>query len=468
MSRKVWAIVLAALLMLAFVACGGDDPVVQGSTQGNSSKSNSGSTSSGSETSIIVEPTAMSGSVVITGDTAADGDGDYSMGVVLTATYTGNVSSAGLLRYQWEKTGELNPDIAGATNASYTPSVGGSYFVRVSAVGYTGFVGPKSGDNWKSTLVLGPGQQKLDGTASITVQGGGVATLGSTLVAAYTGGTATQLVYTWYVDVLSEPLGHEQTVLVTTAGEYSLIITANAENFVGEKRAELTVTYARPSSAILAFANGDFEAASDTGFKISGCAVMNDFSVSGSKSLKFSTAKLTSNTAAYVTATNGTTASSLKLNDPGTKTKLTFWVRGSNSNFLTNNIEVPTDVAAGATFAIVLSSAGTINTTFPAALISKPNTQDAYQLSGTSISSYALQETDADMKKAFNLPYWKKFTIDNIAAFSFAGDTASGDSAAGAGNGKIFNRPLQIRLGRVANDTATKWDVWFDEFLFED
>jgi hypothetical protein len=186
--------------MLGLAACSGDDPTENGGSSDGISSSGGGSPISGTVSIQPVPPAAV-----------------YEPGVRLIAVYSGDIHES-LLRYQWEIDGA---DIPGAQADSIITSREGDYFVKVSAVGYSGLVGPNA-----STRVIGSASLGLSGTAGITVRGGGAAEVGCVLEAAYEGSAVGALSYKWFVNVGIAPAGTESTITAAEAGTYFVLISA--------------------------------------------------------------------------------------------------------------------------------------------------------------------------------------------------------------------------------------------------
>jgi len=161
----------------------------------------------------------LSGNVSITVQ-----DGKAVTGCTLVASYSGSES----VSFQWNLNGAV---LAGKTGSTLITGAAGVYTVTVSTTGYTG----------KTSGPCEVGQDdapELTGAVSISVQGGGQANTGCTLLAAYTGGTES-ITFNWYRDGVS--LGKTGSFLETsTPGSYT--VTVNADGYLGKTSSAVTVS----------------------------------------------------------------------------------------------------------------------------------------------------------------------------------------------------------------------------------
>jgi len=227
MSKKkvLAALLFAMFLMLALVACGGDDKPAGTSKASGSNSSRSGS--QGNDGSSSKPPAVFeNGHVTITAS------GDLNTGVILTAVYD-QEDDFPALSYQWEMDGAK---IDGQTSKTITTTAEGDYFVQVTTTGSTEVLGPSV-----STRVINAGSVGIAGTATITATDGGALEVGKTLQANYVPPTsgpgdasgATTYTYTWFKGVGATPAGNGATLDTTTLGAGIYYVLIKADGFIG-------------------------------------------------------------------------------------------------------------------------------------------------------------------------------------------------------------------------------------------
>ena len=154
----------------------------------------------------------MEGSVSI----SVQGGGAAEPGKTLVAAYTGSET----VSYQWKR-GFINL----GTETSQLASEPGDYTVTVSAEGFRRMTSP----------VMKVAYPDLSGNITISVQGGGTAEPGKTLVAAYTGSETVS--YQWKRG--STNLGTTASQLASEAGSYT--VTVSATGFTSKTSAAINV-----------------------------------------------------------------------------------------------------------------------------------------------------------------------------------------------------------------------------------
>ena len=175
----------------------------------------------------------MSDPVVVTGEDLGEMEGEITftansvtvtsvtVNTQVTAVYSGDETP---LTYQWYRNGTAIT--TNGTSATYTPTQGGTYDVRIGAPGLE----PKTSD--KLTI-------DLSGTVAITPHASGLIT-GVAHTAGYTGG-AESVSYQWnHNNTAITPNGTGNTYTPLEGGSYT--VTASAEGFNSKTSAAVTVT----------------------------------------------------------------------------------------------------------------------------------------------------------------------------------------------------------------------------------
>jgi len=424
MSKKVWAIALAALLMLAFAACGGGDD--NGSSSSVSGGSNSGNNNSGSSSSGGQQGTAITGTVTVVADGAAQADGSYLPGVTFTATYSGNVTDAAALRYQWEKGGQPVAAPTGTTNV-YTAQAG-VYNVVVTAQGFTGML---FGDK-RDIMVKGAGDVDMDGTIVITTVGDVPKEDGCTLQFTYDGNAGTEYTVQWFIGNPGQALGTEPTQIATASGDYYVVLSSTKEGVIGLVRSEACVVTA-PSGPIGGGPNylwpgANFEGSLGSPVPKGTAVTDNDavltFAATGDATLGTTcmqvTKPVTNGGNLVFFATAGTDY--VKRDTAGT---LSFWYKGSWEG----------------TIRILLTSAGTVATN-----------NRSIDLAANNAAPTSFQSGSGYTVGSFSTAAWTKVSAAYLPT-----------------QHSVTNAPLfSIRMGATGTGNRSASGLCFDEFVWEE
>ena len=164
----------------------------------------------------VTSPAA--GDQTLSGGIAISPGGEVTLGTLLTAVYSGDEP----VIWQWKKDG-----VNAASDETYTPAVGGSYTVTVSAPGYT----PKT-----SAAVTVTGS--ISGEITISPASG--AATGTPLIATYSG-TEPGITYQWKKGGINVATGGtSQHYTPAEAGSYT--VTVSAPYYTGKTSAAVSVT----------------------------------------------------------------------------------------------------------------------------------------------------------------------------------------------------------------------------------
>jgi len=159
----------------------------------------------------------------LAGNVTVSPSGTSTTGAQLTASYDGSDTAA--VTWHWNKDGVVIPS---ETNATYTPTVPGSYTATASAPGY----------NAKTSAAVVVSYPDLPG--SVAISPGPTSTINVQLTASYSGGGSESVTWQWSKDDVELSGETNATYTPTLAGSYTA--TASAPGYNAKTSAAVVVS----------------------------------------------------------------------------------------------------------------------------------------------------------------------------------------------------------------------------------